>query len=84
MPRPIVESGESAQLVVDHLLLDSPKRLVSLACIYRALEEQPLGTLGRANRCWRLLSEAPYRTHRPTPGCHHSRMLAVLSRAVSD
>lgn len=45
MPRPIVEINESAQLVVDHLLLDSQKRLLSLACIYRALEEQPLSTL---------------------------------------
>ena len=37
-----------------------------------------------ANRCWRLLSEVTYRTYRPTSSCHHSRMLAVLGRAVSD
>ena len=42
---PIVEISELTQLVVDHLLLDSPRSLVSLACTCRALEGQALSAL---------------------------------------
>lgn len=42
LPRPVIEISELTQLFVDHLLLDSPKSLVSLACTCRALEEQPV------------------------------------------
>ena len=45
MPHPIIEISELTQLVADHLLLVSPKSLVSLACACRALEEQTLSTL---------------------------------------
>ena len=41
----IIEIGELMQLVADHLIHDSPKSLVSLACACRALEEQALSTL---------------------------------------
>ena len=40
-----IEISELMQLVVDHLLFDSPKSLVSLVCTSRALEEQALSTL---------------------------------------
>ena len=45
MPHPIIEISELTQLIVDHLLLDSPKSLVSLACSCRGLEEQALSNL---------------------------------------
>ena len=45
VPHQIIEISELTQLVIDHLLLDSPKSLVSLACTCRALEQQALSIL---------------------------------------
>jgi hypothetical protein len=45
MPHPTIEASKLGQFIADHLLLVSPKSLVSLACARPALKEQALSTL---------------------------------------
>ena len=85
MPHPIVEISELTQLVANHLLLDGPESLTSLACTCRALEELALSTPWSKQSSLTTLAESTIPSAALLPfGHHHRYVVVVVTWLVSD
>ena len=73
---PVMEISELAQLVANHMLLNSPNSLVSVARTCRGPKKQTLGTssCGQNNPSRRLSSEAPYHWALYPPSSYHPQV----------